>query len=143
MDKIDKIRQEIKRRHDYENEMYHKKKPDGRPNDGWAESLAIMGVLEELLTFLDTLSEEPDKSLEEAAEEYIKKGRYLPEAFVVRPAFIAGAEWAMEQGVKATGTISPRGIIYDNNVGYHLFLERYHNGDKVEVQIRKIEENDK
>ena len=61
MSNIDKIRQEIKRRHDYENEMYHKKKPDGRSNDGWAESLAIMGVLEELLTFLDTLSEEPDK----------------------------------------------------------------------------------
>ena len=60
-----------------------------------------------------------------------------------REAFIVGAEWAMEQGVKATGTISSRGIIYDNNVGYHLFLERYHNGDKVEVQIRKIEENDK
>ena len=68
MDKIDKIRQEIKRRHDYENEMYHKKKPDGRPNDGWAESLAIMGVLEELLSFIDTLSEEPDKSLEESGE---------------------------------------------------------------------------
>ena len=61
MNKIEKIRQEIKRWHDYENEMYHKKNPDGRPNYGWAESLAIMGVLEELLTFLDTLSEEPDR----------------------------------------------------------------------------------
>ena len=68
MDKIEKIRQEIKRRYDYENKMYHKKKPDGRPNDGWAESLAIMGVLEELLTFLDILLEEPDKSLEESGE---------------------------------------------------------------------------
>lgn len=100
MDKIEKIRQEIKRRYDYENEMYHKKKPDGRSNDGWAESLAIMGVLEELLTFLDTLSEEPDKSLEEAAEEYIKDGRYLPEAFVVRPAFKAGAKWQKSQMLK-------------------------------------------
>ena len=73
MDKIEKIRQEIKRRYAYENEMYHKKNPDGRPNDGWAESLAIMGVLEELLTFLDTLSEESDKSLDEAAMEIVIK----------------------------------------------------------------------
>lgn len=58
-------------------------------------------------------------------------------------AFIAGAEWALNQGVKATGVISPRGIIYDNNIGHRLFLERYHNGDKVEVQIRKIEGNGK
>ena len=57
-------------------------------------------VCEELLSFLDTLSEEPDKSLEEAAEEYIKEGRYLPEAFFVRPAFIAGAEWQKEQMMK-------------------------------------------
>ena len=98
MDKIDKIRQEIKRRHDYENEMYHKKKPDGRSNDGWAESLAIMGVLEELLTFLDTLSEEPDKSLEEAAEKYSDK--YCSDwayRLEYEDAFIAGAEWQYQK----------------------------------------------
>lgn len=110
MDKIDKIRQEIKRRYDYENEMYHKKKPDGRPNDGWAESLAIMGVLEELLTFLDTLSEEPDKSLGEAAEkkypvywkDYPKDGIARSELSYdtnkqCREAFIAGAEWQYQK----------------------------------------------
>lgn len=98
MNKIEKIRQEIKRRHDYENEMYHKKKPDGRSNDGWAESLAIMGVLEELLTFLDTLSEEPDKSLEEAAEKYSDK--YCSDwayRLEYEDAFIAGAEWMAKQ----------------------------------------------
>ena len=42
---------------------------------------------EEYETFTTT------NDLEEAAEEYIKKGKYLPEAFVVRPAFIAGANW--------------------------------------------------
>lgn len=104
MDKIEKIRQEIKRRYDYENEMYHKKKPDGRPNDGWAESLAIMGVLEELLTFLDTLSEESDKSLEEAAENYRRKSyntAMIPPldgptdeyGGNIKNAFKAGAEW--------------------------------------------------
>jgi len=42
-------------------------------------------------------SAETQKELEEAAEEYIKKGRYLPEAWLVRPAFIAGAEWQARQ----------------------------------------------
>lgn len=51
---------------------------------------------DKLLAFIDSLPDEPDKDLEEAAEEYIKKG-YLPVAFVVRPAFIAGAKWQAEQ----------------------------------------------
>ena len=58
---IQAIRKEIGRRYNYEKEMYCDTKPDGRPNDGWAESLAIMGVLEELLSFLSTIekSEKP------------------------------------------------------------------------------------
>ena len=63
---VEKLKAEIKRRHDYENEMYHKTKPDGRPNEGWAESLAIMGVLEELLFFLDTLEEPEESDLQDA-----------------------------------------------------------------------------
>lgn len=55
----EQIRAEIERRHTYQKEMYNKKKPDGRPNDGWAESLAIMGELEELRFFIDTLPEQP------------------------------------------------------------------------------------
>lgn len=95
MDKVEKIRQEIKRRYNYENEMYHKKKPDGWSNDGWAESLAIMGVLEELLTFLDTLSEEPDKSLEEVANDFANQDCVT---FISRKkGFIAGAEWMAKQ----------------------------------------------
>ena len=70
MSKIEKIRAEIERRHAYQKEMYSKTKPDGRPNDGWAESLAIMGELEELRNFLDTLEEEPDKSLVEEVKRY-------------------------------------------------------------------------
>ena len=87
------------------------------------------------------------KDLDEAAKEYTygdlseeerKEVECVADSLI--DAFKAGAEWAMEQGVKTTGTISPRGIIYDTNVGYHLFLERYHNGDKVEIQIRKKED---
>lgn len=55
---LSKIKAEIERRHNYEKEMYCDTKPDGRPNNGWAESLAIMGVLEELLSFLSTLESE-------------------------------------------------------------------------------------
>lgn len=103
---VEKLKAEIKRRHDYENEMYHKTKPDGRPNEGWAESLAIMGVLEELLSFLDILSEEPDKSLEEAADKHINK---VVDAAGhpgwdwttqdIADAFKAGAEWQKSYGV--------------------------------------------
>lgn len=61
---------------------------------------------EELIELIDSLRQEqpslPD-NLDEAAEEYIKKGKYLPEAFVVRPAFIAGAEWQKEQDQPITG----------------------------------------
>ena len=70
MNTIDKIRAEIERRKKYQLEQFNKKKPDGRPNDGWAESLAIMGELEELLAFLDTLEEHVSEDLEEELENY-------------------------------------------------------------------------
>lgn len=55
---------------------------------------------EEELTGMERLEKSQPShpsDLDEAAEEYIKKGKYLPEAFVVRPAFIAGAEWQRKQ----------------------------------------------
>lgn len=102
------------------------------------------------IEFVDELAHmivpEPSADLEEVADNHIRKvvdtaghPGWDWTTQDIAEAFIAGAKWALNQGVKATGTISPRGIIYDNNVGYHLFLERYHYGDKVEVQIRKIE----
>ena len=61
-----------------------------------------------LLAFIDSLSEEPDKSLDEAAEEYTEGYDTFAEwtehygAFetvndipLIKKAFIAGAEWAM------------------------------------------------
>ena len=106
MDKIEKIRAEIKKRYNYEKEMYCDTKPDGRPNDGWAESLAIMGVLEDLLSFINTLEEEPDKSLVEAAMRYAiptymknVDENYLqeyPRDPIKEEAFIAGAKWGIE-----------------------------------------------
>lgn len=120
------------------------------------EKIAYPGSFEEFVAGLNPPPQIPEMKtemyLEEAADEYEKEHTYqrydggglTPEYdATLAESFIAGAEWQANQGVKATGTISPRGIIYDNNIGYRLFLERYHNGDKVKVQIRKIEENGK
>ena len=82
---------------------------------------------EELLSFLDTLSEEPDKSLEEAAEEYIKDGRYLPEAFVVRPAFIAGAEW-MEKEINKELIKAMEKVHEIRDVDYDIHIDTSTNG---------------
>lgn len=106
-----------------------------------------------------------DKSLEEAAEEYIKNGRYLPEAWVVRPAFIAGAEWQYQKDrgefAKIRAKIWCEGFdahneqmlkeavecdvivpIYDGNV-WSAEIEipgRYKIGDKVRIVVLKEEE---
>lgn len=61
----------------------------------------------------------PDKSLEEAAEEYIKNGRYLPEAWVVRPAFIAGAELQASQMPMPEDT-----VLFNKGVAEGRRLER-------------------
>lgn len=64
MDKIEKIRAEIERRMKIYKES------------NYGISLRYQ-ELEELLSFLDTLSEEPDKSLEEAAKGSFVVGNYV------------------------------------------------------------------
>ena len=65
MDKIEKIRQEIERL------IEMNKTKNGFP----AGTICAVRIeaYEHLLCFIDSLSEEPDKSLEEAAEEYSKR----------------------------------------------------------------------
>ena len=121
MNTIDKIRAEIERRKKYQLEQFNKKKPDGRLNDGWAESLAIMGELEEFLSFLDTLEPVSD-DLEEAAEKkypvywknYPKDGIVRSESSYdtnkqCRDAFKAGAEWQEKQDLGWAGEIHKNG----------------------------------
>ncbi len=67
---IQKIRNEIERRKAYQKQMYERRLPDGRPNYDWAESLAIMRELEELLSFLDTLESEKPMNQDELEKEY-------------------------------------------------------------------------
>ena len=90
MDKIEKIRQEIERRI----ALY----------SGWSNETVHPARIDEdrqLLSFIDTLEEEPDKSLEEAAERFANtqnKNFLNPE--IVKNIFIAGAEWKEEQLMK-------------------------------------------
>lgn len=114
MDKIEKIRQEIERRRLHFNKEAEKYQA---LNNGYSQNCyGARDALRDLENFLDTLSEEPDKSLEEAAEEkypvywksYPKDGIVRSESSYdtnkqCREAFIAGAEWQKEQDQPITG----------------------------------------
>ncbi len=96
MDKIEKIRQEIKRlREDILSKVHHL-------------PIHRIELLDDLLSFIDALLEEPDKSLEEAAKDYAihqldKHFWQDVECFGAGDinAFIAGAEWQKQQMMKA------------------------------------------
>ena len=81
----EKIRAEIERQKEI-----NKKLLDGQLKDG------CLYALNQILSFLDTLSEEPDKSLEEAANEYAGDSTGFIDMTAYR-AFIAGAEWQASQ----------------------------------------------
>lgn len=89
MDKIAKLRQEIDKRYaEYRAKM---KTDDFTYYEGMADALDLFEQ------FLDTLSEEPDKSLEEAAD---KHARFYDQGTcdgIAQDCFIAGAKWQKEQ----------------------------------------------
>lgn len=103
MDKIARIRQEIERNRQAIRVLNEHTAPEQM-----SKTCAIFqysdSILSELLSFLDALSEEPDKSLEEAAEEYRReslKMSVMPQidgpvceyGGSIKGAFIAGAKW--------------------------------------------------
>ena len=105
MDKIEKIRQEIERlkKQEKENEKAE------LMSDSWILGRQVM--LEHFEHFLNTLSEKPCKSLDEAAEEYRResfKKSVMPQidgpvgeyGGDIKSAFIAGAEWQKGQMLK-------------------------------------------
>ena len=114
--------------------MYHKTKPDGGPNDGWAESLAIMGVLEDLLVFIDSLPDEkPSEDLKEAADEYAISLTPCDQQEELNyfNSFIAGAEWMRSQMPLPEDT-----VIFMKGVAEGRRLERE------EMEENKKKEND-
>jgi hypothetical protein len=107
MDKIEKIRQEIERHRQAIRVLNEHTTPEQM-----SKTCTIFqysdSILSALNSFLDTLSEEPDKSLEEAAKEYewsnVDTNQLNPPTLDMtvqvgdlRNAFIAGAEWQKEQ----------------------------------------------
>ena len=99
MDKIEKIRQNIERL---------------KKTEGWCEvgkdtadvyyARGFRFACDNLLSFLDTLSEEPNKSPEEAAEELFETIEIQEHENIFedtfKKIFIAGAEWKKEQMLK-------------------------------------------
>lgn len=100
MDKIARLRQEIERRINILTNVYAEqveRKDEEMMNYYHGKVIA----LEELRPFLDTLSAEPDKSLEEAAETFAesiwKEMRYELVYDNLTECFKAGAEWQARQ----------------------------------------------
>ncbi len=138
MDKIEKIRQKIKElRELLEDHNYYL--------DNSEQALGYGLALDDIGQFLDTLSEEPNKSLEEAAEEYGKaqygrkasllpdrcRGCYAPIVY----AFKAGAEWAFMQGWTFNAHKGDFGICFDGSIDN--LLDSLKDDEEVTIQIRK------
>lgn len=98
MDKIEKIKKWAQK----QMELYWDKLPDADDEHPTEMQLRYLGqymAYESMESFLDTLSEEPDKSLEEAGEEYgnVKHPMTKTGAKESKEDFIAGAEWQKKQ----------------------------------------------
>lgn len=139
MDKIEKIRQEIER-------LKGTCTTQIKANPGQTFPFVMeMTGYDKLLSFLDTLSEEPSESLEEAAEKYAGVNydcETETDAFyhhIETESFKAGAEWQKEQLMKdaVEGYVN-----YYEDSGGILMAEAqvgcpYHIGDKVRIIIVK------
>lgn len=140
MSDIEKIRQEIDRMHQQAVLAAY-----GNLTD-WLKSRIATCV--DILAFIDHLPEEPDKSLEEAAEksamQYYVDGGYSPfqniETSAHKVGFIAGAKWQKNQMMKKTvdGEVG-----YWNQVGLSILLDKslekmgYDENTKVKLIIVK------
>ena len=148
MDKIARVRQEIKQlRREVDDHNYYLDNPE--------QALGYGLALDDIGQFLDTLSEEPDKSLEEAArryaiptymkdvdENFLDEYPYDP---VAEKAFIAGAEWHKSQMLKD----AMEGEVYDYGGGSFGLIARwldmpnepvFKGGEKVRIVVLKAEE---
>lgn len=157
MDKIEKIRQEIEMLYDGEAPK-HDQQCDF--SDGYFTGLSVIS------NFLDTLSEEPDKSLEEAAEisfdeagaltedyrDFLAKGLTENKPRPIGPhwfceyaknRFIVGAKWQKEQMMKDAVEGEVIVPIYEGDDIWSAEIEipgRYEIGDKVRIVVLKEEE---
>ena len=137
MDKIDNIRTEIEQlRRKVDDHNYYL--------DNSEQAVGYVNALLDIENFLDTLSEELDKSLEEAAEDYARLdnegvwkdgGKYN--------GFIAGANWQKSQMLKGAveGEVITNGLYpYEPRIVAPYPNCPYAFGDKVRIVILKEEE---
>ncbi len=148
MTNIEKIRQEIERRRLHFNKEAEKYQA---LNNGYSQNCyGARDALRDLENFIDSLSEEPDKSLDEAAEkssaQYYVDAGYSPfpnvETAAHKSGFIAGAEWQMKQILKEAveGEIQMRysGCLCAKTIRA-INEDKFKFGDKVRVIIVKEE----
>lgn len=130
MDKIEKIRAEIERL------IGINKTKNGFP----AGTLCAVRIeaYEKLLSFLDTLGEEPDRDLEEAARQYgyTCSADWPGQVPAARDGFIAGAEWKENQLMKEA---------VDGTVHHYAALVHYVNTDEVQLteRLKQFQDGDK
>lgn len=139
MDKIEKIRRKVKELQDEFISI--------QPKDCSLElikSYAGYAYLDKVLSFLNSSSEEPDKNLEEAANEFANQDCVT---FISRKkGFIAGAEWQKEQMLKDaveasvnTYELAPGGSAYVEFVA-DMPVARFRSNDRVRIIALKVEE---
>ena len=137
MDKIEKICQEIERRlKDYWEICFHDVKAYNEDSN--------VRELKELLSFLDTLSEEPDKEdLNDEIKKFIEEYGYERGGDKLLIAIVARhfAEWQKSQMLKD----AMEGQIYGSDGDHWIESEIYENlkgkeGDKVRIIVLKDEE---
>ena len=141
----EKIRQEIKRLYDGEAPK-HDQQCDF--SDGYFTGIGAISK------FLDTLQQEPDKSLEEAAEEYFYRN-WSDGSLDIKPQvkedFKAGAEWQKKQMMKEAvegeviKTDKHTSVRYKAFYGtdryfYGIADKQFKPGDKVRIIIVKGDE---
>ena len=144
---IEKIRQEIERRLNILTNVYDELM-ERKDEEMMTYYHGKVIALEELCPFLDTLSEEPDKGLEEAAETHVKNKYCLTKLLgaEIREAvndFIAGAEWQAQQGYSLEYVIQYAWGVSDTSteskkatLSFPLPADIFE-GDRVIIQIRK------
>lgn len=162
MDKIEKIRQESEELYARIDECIDTliKARLNKDTEGEGKSLfqmegLMVGTQQFLCWISDTLEEEPNKSLEEEAEEWAENeayGKSDAEFEMAYKGFIAGAKWQAEQddrdvvfwkGMKhAIEGMKKEAVeadvisnAYPTTIQFRTFDNRFHHGDKVRIIV--------
>lgn len=143
MESILLIKKEIERRIKERVQMIKDGDSHTRPNDG-SVSVELMS----LLSFIESLKKEQPQELDEAAREYAdRENPTCPCGECLVKTFKAGAEWMAEQGYSQDTCVYYNRFNDETEAVIHLGCDGerggFKPGDRVIVQIRKINEKEK